>query len=367
MILDELVKFSNSFGSDEELVLAGGGNTSGKDGNVMYVKGSGTRLSTITGDGFVKMDRSLLADIFKKEYPLDDAQREACALSDLMAARMPGEEGKRPSVETTLHSLFEQTFVLHLHPALVNGLTCGINGEKTARELFGDDFVWVDLCKPGYVLAKLCKELMEAQKAKTGKPVNTVILQNHGIFLASDEADSLGELLGRVLTALKARVKRFPNFEYGYPDVGLTAEYMKAVEAYNSELIPVFETGADAVEYSRTPEAAEVLMKPFTPDHIVYCKANPLFCGAPGELSAGIDGYVKKYGYMPKIVIAGNCGFFSLDKTESGAMTAAEVFKDAVKIAVYSESFGGALHMTDELTDFIVNWEVESYRSKQNK
>lgn len=46
-------------------------------------------------------------------------------------------------------------------------------------------------------------------------------------------------------------------------------------------------------------------------------------------------------------------------------MLAKKLFNDAVKIAVYSESFGGPLHMEDDLIDFIVNWEVESYRQKQ--
>ena len=135
MIIDELVSLSNLYGSNEELVLAGGGNTSAKDGDVMYIKGSGTQLATITADGFVKMNRQALADIFTKDYPTDDDAREAQALADLSAARMPGEESKRPSVETLLHSLFPHTFVLHVHPALVNGLTCAVNGKAEAERM----------------------------------------------------------------------------------------------------------------------------------------------------------------------------------------------------------------------------------------
>ena len=57
MLLDELTALSNYYGN---LVLAGGGNTSLKDGDFMYIKGSGTALSTITNDGFVKMNRKKL-------------------------------------------------------------------------------------------------------------------------------------------------------------------------------------------------------------------------------------------------------------------------------------------------------------------
>ena len=111
MIIEKLVALSNLYGSNEELVLAGGGNTSAKDGDIMYVKGSGTQLATITEDGFVKMSRTALAEIFTKEYPTDDKEREAQALADLTAAKLPGQENKRPSVETLLHSLFDKAGV----------------------------------------------------------------------------------------------------------------------------------------------------------------------------------------------------------------------------------------------------------------
>ena len=55
MLIDELVGFSNFYGSDPSLVLAGGGNTSAKADGRMWVKGSGTALATITAQGFVEI------------------------------------------------------------------------------------------------------------------------------------------------------------------------------------------------------------------------------------------------------------------------------------------------------------------------
>ena len=110
MLIDELVGFSNFYGSDPSLVLAGGGNTSAKADGRMWVKGSGTALATITAQGFVEIDLSKLGEIFEKSYPDSDSEREALVLQDLMASRVPGET-KRPSVETTLHALFPQTYV----------------------------------------------------------------------------------------------------------------------------------------------------------------------------------------------------------------------------------------------------------------
>ena len=367
MIINELTGFSNRYGKDNDLVLAGGGNTSAKDGNTMYIKASGTALAAITPEGFVKMDRTLLAAMFGKAYPQEDSAREAAALADLMAARLPGEEAKRPSVETTLHALFPQTFVLHLHPALVNGLTCSRDGEKIAKELFGDDFVWVGLCKPGYILAKLCDGLMREYASRTKKDVSILILQNHGVFVAADTTAGLNELLNRVMAAIGQRVTRTPDLSAN----GKMPEDAPAITAqlaslYGKGSVAVFDNNNEILRFSQSVESAKPLLLPFTPDHIVYCKAYPLFIRGIDELEQGFREYEGKNGYPPKIVIVKNMGFAATGKNEKDALTAKLLFNDAIKVAVYAESFGGPLHMTQKLTDFIVNWEVEAYRQKQN-
>ena len=225
--MKNLVEYSRKYGSNPELVLAGGGNTSMKENGVLYVKGSGCALSSIEPDNFVKMDLAQLREIVNKEYPEGDTEREAAFLADCSAAKLPGEENKRPSVEALLHALFPQRYVLHLHPALVNGMTCGVNGEEMARKLF-PDAIWVPACRPGYTLAKLLSD-------KLGENTDTVLLQNHGIFFAAETPEGLEELLNGVMSKLKEQ---------------LPGELPEELEA------------AD-------------LAKPFTPDHIVYCGLGP--------------------------------------------------------------------------------------------
>ena len=53
MSVQELVAFSNRYGANPNYVLAGGGNTSYKDAENLYVKGSGQTLATIQAEGFV--------------------------------------------------------------------------------------------------------------------------------------------------------------------------------------------------------------------------------------------------------------------------------------------------------------------------
>ncbi|MEI6603594.1 MAG: class II aldolase/adducin family protein, partial [Clostridia bacterium] len=154
MDIKQLVEISNFYGANSDFVLAGGGNTSMKDAHVLYVKGSGTTLKTITEDGFVKMDRVALKAMWEKNYSEDVAQREREVLVDLMEARAKGEQNKRPSVETSLHDLLPQRFVIHTHPALINGLTCGKDFKREVKKLFGDDVICVNSMMPGYYLAK---------------------------------------------------------------------------------------------------------------------------------------------------------------------------------------------------------------------
>ena len=76
MQLKALADMSNKYGSDSEYVLAGGGNTSFKNDEFLFIKGSGTALATIKPDEFVKMERALLNEIRTKKYS-DVEVREA--------------------------------------------------------------------------------------------------------------------------------------------------------------------------------------------------------------------------------------------------------------------------------------------------
>ena len=137
MSLETITALSVKYGSDPAYVLAGGGNTSVKDEKFLYVKPSGVALAKIRPENFVKMERALIEKIFTCEMPSDVAEREAVAKERMMAAVCPDSTG-RPSVEAPLHELIPYRYVVHLHPAAVNGMTCAENGEKVCAELFPD-------------------------------------------------------------------------------------------------------------------------------------------------------------------------------------------------------------------------------------
>ncbi|MDR0326773.1 MAG: SDR family NAD(P)-dependent oxidoreductase [Planctomycetaceae bacterium] len=366
MGLEKLTEMSHRYGI-EEYVLAGGGNTSFKNETTLYVKGSGTSLTDIQPEGFVAMDLAKLAQMLQANYPKDDASREAAALADMMAARKPGEEHKRPSVEGLLHGMFPYAYVLHVHPPMVNGLTCGKNGEKLCQELFGGKAVWVPLTKPGYILALTCKTAFDDFKAKTGTFPQIALLQNHGIFVAANTVEEIDKIMSDVMSALEKRLKRKPDMTDSNFDADAAAQIAPALRMLYSEegkCVVVFCANRLSDEFTASHETMKPLMKPFSPDHIVYYKDAPLFVDQNDDMRKAFDAYRKEKGYLPKVVAVKGLGFFSLGASIREANNARLVFLDAMKVAVYAEAFGGYLQLPDAFTEFILNWEVEAYRQK---
>ncbi len=374
MSIGKIVELSHKYGANPDFVLAGGGNTSYKDDKFLYIKGSGTTLATISEEGFVKMNRAKLSAMFEREYSKDAAEREAEVLADMMAAREPSELAKRPSVETLLHNIINYTYIVHTHPAMANGLTCGKDGKAIAEKLWGDKVVWIDLMEPGFVLAVAVKEALDSYKAKTGKDANAIILQNHGIFIAGNTPEEIDANTNMIFDALKDQCKVTPDFsevEFDKERAALIAPAIRMLLRDGGTSVVKFYTNKQVMEFVKDKEAFYPISSAYSPDHIVYCKPEALFVEAAEDMDAqydlivkGIEDYKANKGFAPKVVAVQGLGYFAWGTNVKNANICGEVFMDAVKIGAYSKNFGGALFMTDYMIDFICNWEVESYRSK---
>ncbi|MDR2630867.1 MAG: class II aldolase/adducin family protein [Spirochaetaceae bacterium] len=373
MDLQELITLSRYYGANPDYVVAGGGNTSLKDGSTLFIKGSGAALSDITADGFVRMDRGKLALIWEKTYPQNAEDREAAVLADMMAAKMPGEEQKRPSVETLLHDMLPFTLVVHTHPALVNGLTCSAGGEDEARNLFGEKALWIPETNPGYTLSWAVKKAMDAHTRRSGAPATIILLQNHGVFVGADTAGGIRDLYRYIMDTLGSKITRQPDFSGKTPQYGPSAEAAAILgdpEGTGSiRQKVVFERNREIAALVEDITAFYPVSSAFTPDHIVYSGSSPLFIdlGGKGDMAYLIreawKGQVEKTGRPPKIVALRGIGVFGIGPSEKAARLALELFTDTIKVAVYAQAFGGPRFMAAEKQDFINNWEVERYRS----
>lgn len=374
MSLPELVKISRRYGSDERFLLAGGGNTSFKDNEYLFIKASGFALSTIEENGFVKMLRKSLDSIWTKEYPEDPNSREATALADLMNSKAPGEEQKRPSVETLLHNAIPHAYVVHTHPALVNGLTSSQGGKNLAEELFGNKMLWIPVVNPGYVLAVTIKNAMDAYQKEHNALPAFILLQNHGVFVSGDTTETIDQTYREIFSVLAERVVRNPDFS----PVAVSKE---PVNELLGTLNRIFENAGEGAgrpaefavnveirNFVQDRQSFHPVSSAFTPDQIVYCGREALFIdeAEPSEsfIERLVAEYVGRCGVLPNVIAVKGLGFFGFGANEKAAANAVLLFLDAVKIAVYSESFGGALFLPKDQIDFIVGWEVEHYRSK---
>ncbi|MGA2548020.1 MAG: class II aldolase/adducin family protein [Rectinemataceae bacterium] len=367
--LTALIALSRRYGSDPEWVLAGGGNTSFKEAGRLFVKASGTSLGSITDAGFCSIDRTRLDAMWRASYPAEPEAREAAALADLMASRCPG-ENKRPSVETLMHGLFPQAYVVHTHPAAVNGITCGRDGKAVFARLFADEGIWVPFVDPGYTLAKVVRAALEDFRGRGGKsspsPAPAIMLmQNHGLLIAGESPAEVEAVSARVMAKVRAEVKRLPDLTARPAD----ALDVAAATATLASLVGVgacirFRADAETLARSSSGDAFAPLSSSFTPDHIVYAGHEFLLAeGGLGGIAGAWADFVGRNGVPPRIVLVPGLGAFSCAKSPAAADAAILLYADACKVAAYAESFGGALHMTKEKIDFIRNWEVEKYRS----
>lgn len=371
--MKHLIDLSNEYGQNPEFVLAGGGNTSLKEDGFLFVKGSGTTLADITETGFVKMELSKLAAIMQKKYSADLKTREAEVLEDLMNARAPGET-KRPSVETSLHALMPFRYVVHLHPALVNGLTCAAEGRAHAEKLFGKTFLWIDICEPGYTLAVKVRDALNAYRTAHGSDCKLIFLKNHGVFVAGDTPDDVRKTYAEIMAKLQSAIKRQPDLS---PDpssrerAAQLAPPLRALLGKEGRTVR-FESNGETKRLLADKSAFAPLSGAYTPDHIVYCRAFALFVPYAEEietqyknLQTALADYLQKYGVSPRLIAVEKTGVFVAGKNAKAANTSAALLLDELKIACYAESFGGFEFMPEYYVDFIVNWEVESYRAKQ--
>ncbi len=368
MSLSELVKISNRYGTTPGYVLAGGGNTSYKDDQYLYVKGSGTTLADITADGFVKMDRSALSLIWSTALPEEDAGREACVLELLMDSRAKGEYHKRPSVETSVHDLLPGAYVVHLHPALVGGLVCSVKGGALTKTLFGDDAIYLGATKPGYSLAAAIRE----KSSLFGKS-GILLIENHGIFVWADEPSQIDHYYDKVMGTLRGALTA-GNFDPSSAPTdrkraALLAPVIRMMLKSGDTSIVTFGENKSLLAFLADEKSFAPIARPYTPDHIVYCGAAPLYVGFCEDMDAqyaalgnAIEGYKAKYGSAPKVIAVQGLGIFAHGNTKNATDTILALFMDNVEIAVYTKSFGGHQFMDSAMEAFIRNWEAESYR-----
>jgi NAD(P)-dependent dehydrogenase (short-subunit alcohol dehydrogenase family)/rhamnose utilization protein RhaD (predicted bifunctional aldolase and dehydrogenase) len=372
--IKELIEVSRWYGQKNEYVIAGGGNTSYKNEDHLWIKASGINLGNIDENGFCVLDRTKLNDIPNQLFSDDSDTREEQVKNALLNARVDPGSGLRPSVETSLHNLFNYRFVVHTHMTLVNGLMCSNLAEHKTLEIFGEKVLYVPYSDPGYILFKIIAEKIAEYKTKFNRDPKVVLIQNHGIFVAADTVEEIHQIYSEVKTKLQNTFEVFPEEKEiavseklieVLPAVRmlLSGEKLKVATAFNSSWITNFISGKETFDNG--------IAKPFNPDQMVYCMLEYLFVENTSSADAVIEeiklkiaDFKNRKGAVPKVIFIQNEGVIVAEDSPVSIEYLKDIVNDFCQIGVLSENFGGPHPLTAEQAAFIENWEVENYRKK---
>jgi rhamnose utilization protein RhaD (predicted bifunctional aldolase and dehydrogenase) len=182
-----LTKYSALIGNDTMMIQGAGGNVSWKEGNTLWIKASGTWLAEAE-----KREIFIPLDLNKTRQLIDAGASEltsACLNTTTL----------RPSIETSLHALLNQTVVVHIHSVEVIALAVLENArELLAERLEGLNWAWVEYVKPGPDLAKKIAAIISGKEYP-----DIIVLGNHGLVVAGATIDQVNSLLQTVLIRCK--------------------------------------------------------------------------------------------------------------------------------------------------------------------
>ncbi|QHA08470.1 bifunctional aldolase/short-chain dehydrogenase [Streptomyces broussonetiae] len=369
-----LLSRSHRLGSDPRNTNYAGGNASakgtdvdpvtGREVELMWVKGSGGDLRTLTEAGLavLRLDRlRALADA----CPGVEREDEMVAALDYC---LHGKGGAAPSIDTAMHGLVDAPHVDHLHPDSGIALACAADGEKLTAECFGDRVVWVPWRRPGFRLGLDIAAVRAANPQAVG-----CVLGGHGITAWGDsseecERNSLyiirtaeeflagrgrAEPLGPVVEGYEA----LPEAERRQRAAAL-APYVRALASRDKAQVGHFDDSDTVLDFlARAGHPRLAALGTSCPDHFLRTKIRPLVLDLPPaaplhdavarltELHAAYrEEYAAYYtrhalpdspamrGADPAIVLIPGVGMFSFGKDKQTARVAGEFYVNAIHV-----------------------------------
>jgi len=419
--LAQLVERSRRLGADRSVCNWGGGNTSaksdeidfrGRPARVLWVKGSGSDLATVTEASFTGLFLEDVLPLLERERMSDSEMVEYLAHCFYEPGR------PRPSIETLLHGFLPFAHVDHTHADAANYFACAAGGEELARDCFGDDLAWIPYRRPGFGLAR---EVALAVKARPDAKL--VILAKHGLITWGDTNDACyASTLATIAKArdyVEAHIARSSSGErsqgvFGGASVNtLAAEERRTIAA---QVAPVlrglvsaeqrqvlrFEDNEDVLAFASSQDASRLAkIGAACPDHLVHTKPWPLLVEwVPDQdiealteaLRSGMTAYVKKYRHYleanaqqhldpdaatpvyratdaaadphPRVILIPGVGMFTTGKDAAMADVSAQLYQRAIAVMRGAEACGGFISLSDAESYAVEYWPLEQYKLK---
>ncbi|MYV41618.1 bifunctional aldolase/short-chain dehydrogenase [Streptomyces sp. SID1328] len=406
-VVGELLTRAHRLGADPRNTNYAGGNASAKgtavdpvtgdDIGLLWVKGSGGDLGTLTPEGLavLRLDRlRALAGV----HPGVEAEDRMVAAFDYC---LHGKGGAAPSIDTAMHALVDTAHVDHLHPDSGIALACAADGEKLTAECFGEQVVWVPWQRPGFQLGLDIARVKEANPRAIG-----VILGGHGITAWGDtsaecERNSLHIIrTAEAFLAARGRAEPFGHLLAEYAPLEPAARRERAaalaptVRALASRDLPQvghFDDSAEILEFlSRAEHPRLAALGTSCPDHFLRTKVRPLVLDLPpaaplDEVLARLrdlhaayrEEYAAYYarhagpdspamrGADPAIVLVPGVGMFSFGRDKQTARVAGEFYRNAVNVMRGAEAVSSYAPIEEREKFRIEYWELEEAKLRR--
>jgi rhamnose utilization protein RhaD (predicted bifunctional aldolase and dehydrogenase) len=366
---------SQLLGQSKELVLHGGGNTSVKIGNTLYVKGSGWNLDTIEKAGFSPVDLGVLLEMATRES-LSDTQMVA-----EQRAAMADQSFPNPSIEAILHAIIPFDYVDHTHADAIVTLTNTPNGKALVQELYGPNMLIIDYVMPGFELAK---HIYEITRNIDWDTLSGMILMHHGVFTFDNDAQRAYEKMIELVTVAEEYLNEHVTLACGDcegksdPSIA-QAVGVEAAKLRGCELFPLMIDSPRAQLFSILPNL-EALVKRggLTPEHVIRIKPFPAII--EGDIGSGIAQFAEEYknyfktnasrehiclDLSPRYVVVKGVGIVVLGKDEKESRIIGDIVKHTITSILSAEQLGGWKSLSLDKMFEMEYWELEQAKLKK--
>lgn len=406
--IERLVYRSNLLGADLRITNFAGGNTSckapardaitGEDFDVLWVKGSGGDLGTMTRDGLaaLRLDRLLrLPGLYRGQANED----EMVALYDHC---LFGPAGRAPSIDTPLHALLPARHVDHLHPDAVIAIAASQDGARLTGEIFGGRLAWLDWLRPGFELA-----MRIAETARRDPAIKGIMLGGHGVISWADTSEAcyrlsldIIEAAGRFIAERArgrvafggARVAKLAPAERRTV-LAAAAPVLRGLASRQGRKVGHFVDTPEVLAFAGSADAARLTaLGTSCPDHFLRTKVQPLLLDpqsattidpvAFGENAASaFDAYEAAYRRYyescrradspamrdpsPVVLLWPGVGMLTFAADKQTARVAGEYFVNAIAVMRGAEVLGGYRGLAPRDAFDVEYWLLEEAKLKR--
>ena len=406
--VERLVLRSNLLGADLRITNYAGGNTSckaraadpitGEEVDILWVKGSGGDLGTLTRGGLaaLRMDRlSALRRLYRGHAHED-------AMVALYAHCAFGVEGRAPSIDTPLHALIPARHVDHLHPDAVIAIAAARDGPRLTREIFGGRLGWLDWLRPGFELG-----LRIATMARDNPELQGIVLGGHGVISWAEDSEAcyrlsleIVETAGRFLEERARGSVAFAGAVVATRDavdrrrtVAAAMPVLRGLASRRQRKLGHFADAPEVLEFVASRDCARLAeIGTSCPDHFLRTKVKPLLLDlAPDAASdpaalrdaanRAFDAYERDYAAWydacrapdtppmrdpaPVVLLWPGVGMLTFAADRQTARVAAEYFVNAIAVMRGAEALGGYRGLDPREAFDVEYWQLEEAKLRR--